>query len=76
MHIPHWSSICCSRGQTNEFLVATHLSCVWVLCVPYIIMVTLEIPHEGYNTYTLENHSTADLYYDAIDLTFEGINYT
>ena len=23
------------------------------------------IPHEGYNPYTLENHSTADLYYDA-----------
>ena len=23
------------------------------------------IPHKGYNAYTLENHSTADLYYDA-----------
>ena len=27
------------------------------------------IPHEGYNPYTLENHSTADLYYDATTQT-------
>ena len=27
------------------------------------------IPHEGYNQYTLENHSTADLYYDATTQT-------
>ena len=27
------------------------------------------IPHKGYNPYTLENHSTADLYYDATTQT-------
>ena len=28
------------------------------------------IPHKGYNPYTLENHSTADLYYDATTQTW------
>ena len=30
------------------------------------------IPREGYNTHTLENHSTADLYYDATNQTLHG----
>ena len=29
------------------------------------------VTHEGYNPYTLENHSTVDLYYDATNQTLE-----
>jgi hypothetical protein len=32
------------------------------------------IPHEGYNPYTLENHSTADLYYDATNQTVGSVS--
>ena len=32
------------------------------------------IPHEGYNPYTLENHSTADLYYDATTQTLGSVS--
>ena len=37
------------------------------------IMVALGLSHEGYNPYSLENHSTADLYYDATNHTFGSI---
>ena len=32
------------------------------------------ILHEGYNPYTLENHSTADLYYDATTQTLGSVS--
>jgi hypothetical protein len=32
------------------------------------------IPHKGYNPYTLENHSTADLYYDATNQTVGSVS--
>ena len=32
------------------------------------------IPHKGYNPYTLENHSTADLYYDATTQTLGSVS--
>ena len=32
------------------------------------------IPHKGYNPYALENHSTADLYYDATTQTLGSVS--
>ena len=32
------------------------------------------IPHKGYNPHTLENHSTADLYYDATTQTLGSVS--
>jgi hypothetical protein len=81
LHMHACMYTCISLSSLSVVNVLWFLRCIWVLYPECGIMGfrgrslrNAIIPHEGYNPYTFENHSTADLYYDATNQTLGSIS--